>query len=384
MIKRSALPRLLELARQFQVVSVMGPRQSGKTTLVREAFPDYDYVNLENPDLRRQALGDGASFLKNHPGRLIIDEVQYVPELLSRIQVAVDEHPREKGRFVITGSHQPKLREGISQSLAGRVGILTLLPLSVGELSAAGLSADRDELLFRGFMPRVWAEGLSPFDCYENYLATYVERDVNLLVNVQDRRAFEVFLRVLAGRAGQLLNCNSIAADIGVSVPTIKRWVSVLEASYVVHILPAYYGNFGKRFVKTPKIYFTDVGLLAHLLGIREASQVSRDPLFGGLFENMVVMEAVKSCLNRGEPADWYFLRDRSGLEVDLVRDRARRLSLFEIKGARAFSGDFAKNLVRAQSQLPNVADLNVVYAGEPATFKGVEFRNFAAAFDSA
>ena len=359
----------------------MGPRQSGKTTLVRETFPDYDYVNLENPDLRRQATEDGASFLQSHSGKLIVDEVQYVPELLSRIQVIVDERPREKGRFVITGSHQPKLREGVSQSLAGRVGILTLLPLSIEEIKAEGLSVDRDELLFRGFMPRVWAEDLSPFDCYENYLATYVERDVNLLINVQDRRAFEVFLRVLAGRVGQLLNCNSISADIGVSVPTIKRWVSVLEASYIVQILPAYYGNFGKRFVKTPKVYFTDVGLLAHLLGIRDASQVSRDPLFGGIFENMVVMEAVKSCFNRGEPSDWYFLRDRSGLEVDLVRDRARRLSLFEIKASRAFSSDFAKNLVKAQGMLPDVTDMNVVYGGEAAAFKGVSFKNYSEAF---
>ena len=282
MIKRSSEKNLLRLRKLFSVVSVLGPRQSGKTTLVRMCFPEYRYVNLENPDLRRQALNDGAAFLKNNPAPLIIDEVQYVPELLSRIQVIVDEDPKKKGLYVLTGSHQPRLKEGFSQSLAGRVGILTLLPLSLRELADAGMDADRDDFLFKGFMPRIWAEDLPPFDCQENYLQTYVDRDVNQLIHLKDKRTFDTFLRALAGRVGQLVNYQSIANDIGVSMPTIKEWLSILEASYIVHILPCYYRNFGKRFVKAPKVYFTDVGLLAHLLGIRSPEQLARDPLMGG------------------------------------------------------------------------------------------------------
>lgn len=381
MIKRSSEKNLLRLSKLFSVVSVLGPRQSGKTTLVRMCFPEYRYVNLENPDLRRQALDDGEAFLKNNPAPLIIDEVQYVPELLSRIQVIVDESPKKKGLYVLTGSHQPRLKEGLSQSLAGRVGILTLLPLSLRELADAGMDAERDDFLFKGFMPRIWAEDLPPFDCQENYLQTYVDRDVNQLIHLKDKRAFDVFLRTLAGRVGQLVNYQSIANDIGVSMPTIKEWVSILEASYIVHILPCYYRNFGKRFVKAPKVYFTDVGLLTHLLGIRSPEQLARDPLIGGIFENMVIMEAVKSRLNAGLPDDCYFIRDRSGMEIDLVIENGRELSLYEIKASMSYSPDFAKNLEKARKALPEVNAATVVYAGNAASLQGIEYTNFKAAF---
>jgi len=364
MIQRTAANYVTRMAATFPVVSITGPRQSGKTTLARTAFPDYEYLNLENPDTMREAVADGASFFRNHPAPLILDEVQRAPELLSRIQVAVDESPRRKGMFVLTGSQQPRLKEGLSQSLAGRVAVTTLLPLSIAELAGTGTPRTREAYMHNGFMPRLYNERIAPFDIYENYLATYVERDVNQIANIKNRREFDVFLRILAGRAGQLVNCQSIANDIGVSMPTVKNWISILEACFIVTVLPCYYRNFGKRFVKAPKIYFSDVGLLTHLLGIREESQLARDPLFGAIFENMVVMEAFKAKLNRGLPPDLYFIRDRSGMEVDLVAEQGRKLHLFEIKASASYSADFTRNMDRLSGAIRDVESRTVIYSG--------------------
>ncbi len=364
MIERAITPYLKRMAETFPVVSILGPRQSGKTTLARHLFPTREYLNLENPETLREIQEDGASFFLNHPPPLLIDEVQRCPELLNRIQVFVDDHAGVNGLFILTGSQQPALKAGLSQSLAGRVALTTLLPLSMAELSAAGVCTSRDELLFRGFMPRLYRDGIPPYDLYENYLATYVERDVNSLVNLRDHRAFASFLRILAGRIGQLTNCQSIAGDVGVSMPTIKHWISILEACFVIFLLPCYYRNFGKRFVKAPKIYFTEVGLATHLLGIRHPDQVSRDPLFGSLFENMVVSEAFKAKFNRGLPPDLYFIRDRSGTEVDLVAEESRRLHLFEIKAATGRSSDFTRNLEKVSGFADSVASRNVIYSG--------------------
>ena len=223
MIQRNATEYVTRMAKSFPVVSITGPRQSGKTTLARTMFPDYEYLNLENPDTMHEATADGASFFRNHPTPLILDEVQRMPELLSRIQVMVDEKPSQKGMFILTGSQQPRLKEGLSQSLAGRVAIATLLPLSIAELEGAEMEQTRESYMHNGFMPRLYNEGIAPFDVYENYLATYVERDVNQIANIKNRREFDMFLRVLAGRAGQLVNFQSIANDIGVSVPTVKN-----------------------------------------------------------------------------------------------------------------------------------------------------------------
>lgn len=378
MIQRDAEEYVKRMAGCFPVVSITGPRQSGKTTLAKAAFLGHEYLNLENPDTLHEAESDGAAFFANHPAPLILDEVQRLPELLSRIQVIADRNPDRKGMFVLTGSQQPDLKAGLSQSLAGRVALATLLPLSVAELRRAGFGQTRDAYLHKGFMPRLYRDGLAPFDLYENYLATYVERDVNRLVNLRERRAFGLFLRVLAGRVGQLVNCQSIANDIGVAMPTVKHWLSILEACFVVFTLPCYYRNFGKRFVKTPKVYFTDVGLAAHLLGIRDEAQIARDPLFGSLFENMVVVEALKSRLNRGLPPDMYFIRDRSGMEVDLVVESARRLHLFEIKAAMSYSADFTRNLDRAASLIPETASRTVVYSGETLPHGAAAYCNFA------
>ena len=379
MIKRKAADYIAGIAAKFPVVSITGPRQSGKTTLARAVFPDYEYLNLENPDTMREAIADGASFFRNHPAPLILDEVQRMPELLSRIQVAVDEMPRKKGMFVLTGSQQPSLKDGISQSLAGRVAIATLLPFSMDELTEADVVQTREAYMHNGFMPRLYNERLTPFDVYENYLATYVERDVNQIANIKNHREFDIFLRILAGRVGQLVNCQSIANDIGVSMPTIKNWISILEACFIITVLPCYYRNFGKRFVKAPKIYFTDVGLLTHLLGIREQAQIVRDPLFGAIFENMVVMEAFKAKLNRGLPPDLYFIRDRSGTEVDLVAEQGRKLHLFEIKASASYSADFTKNMDRLSNGIDDVASQSVIYSGpDLPNGKSAGYFNFA------
>lgn len=378
MIQRQIGAWLKTMAREYAVISIMGPRQSGKTTLARMLFPDYGYVNLEDPDLRRAAEADGADFIAKHPAPLIIDEVQRVPELLSRIQVKVDETPSRKAAYIVTGSHQPALREGISQSLAGRVAIATLLPLSIGEIAASGALPGREELIFRGFMPRIYGEGATPGPLYSNYLATYVERDVNALLALKDRRQFETFLRLVAGRVGQLVNYESIAAAVGVSAATIKSWLSVLEASYITFSLPCYYRNFGKRFVKAPKVYFTDVGLCCHLLGIRNPEQVDRDPVFGGIFENLVVADILKTRLNNGLEPDMYFVRDYRGFEVDLLVENGRMVDLYEIKSSVSFHEAFADNVSRLAGIMDNVGRKAVVYSGRPASAQGVEFVNYA------
>jgi predicted AAA+ superfamily ATPase len=369
---------LKEAAREYAVLSIMGPRQSGKTTLAKMLFPDYGYVNLEDPDLRHAAEADGADFMLKHPAPLIIDEVQRVPELLSRIQVLVDQNPKQKAAYVLTGSHQPALRDGISQSLAGRVAIATLLPFSIEEVSSYGKLPSREELLIKGFMPRIYDENATPRLLYSNYVATYVERDVNAILALKDRKQFEIFLRLMAGRVGQLINYESIAGEVGVSAVTVKSWVSVLEACYLIFTLPCYYRNFGKRFVKAPKVYFTDVGLCCHLLGIRDVDQVDRDPAFGGLFENMVVVDILKSRLNRGLEPDMYFVRDYKGFEVDLLVENGRTVDLYEIKSSVSFHESFAENVSKLSSMMDNVSKKTVVYSGQAASSQGVEFVNYA------
>ena len=378
MIKRQMAGWLGKMAKEYAVLSIMGPRQSGKTTLARSVFSNCGYVNLEDPDVRRAAEADGADFLQKHPAPLILDEVQRVPELLSRIQVLVDANPRKKAAYVLTGSHQPALREGLSQTLAGRVALAKLMPFTLREIAAFGKLPSREQLVFQGFMPRIYDEKATPSVLYANYLATYVERDVNAILSLKDRRQFEVFLRLLAGRVGQLVNYEAIAAEVGVSAATIKSWISVLEASFIVFTLPCYYRNFGKRFVKAPKVYFTDVGLASHLLGIREAAQVDRDPLFGGLFENMVIADILKQRLNKGLEPDMYFVRDYKGFEVDLLVEDGRAVDLYEIKSSVSFQASFADNVARLAEIIPNVRRKTVVYSGAAARAQGVDFVNYA------
>lgn len=370
MIKREIAAVFKKAVKTHPVVTVLGPRQSGKTTLVRHVLPKYEYVNLESPKEQRLASEDPDAFFAQHPTPLIIDEVQHVPELLSWIQVRVDESGR-KGDYVLTGSHQPQLREKVSQSLAGRTALITLLPFSLSELSKAGFALSRDEAIYRGFLPRIYSDGLDPTTAYEEYYRTYVERDVRQLVQVENQAAFETFVRLLAGRVGQVVNFQSLAGDVGVDAKTLKRWVSVLEASYVVFHLQPYYRNFGKRLVKSPKIYFADVGLAAYLLGITQASQVSRDPLMGGLFENLVVLDMLKTKYNFQLRQNFYYIRDNSGIEVDLVLEGNRKLNLLEIKGAMTPDNSFGANMAKIRKCTDDVASCHVVYSGSNWPLKG-------------
>ncbi len=377
-IRRDISDNLVKAVKTHPVVTVFGPRQSGKTTLVRSVFPDFGYANLENPKIRRLATEDPESLFSLFPAPLIIDEVQRVPELLSWIQVKVDESGK-KGEYILTGSHQPLLKEKITQSLAGRTALVTLLPFSIAELRGAGIVLSRDEAVFNGFLPRIYSDGLDASTANEEYYKTYVERDVRQLVQVGNQSAFELFVKLLAGRVGQVVNFQSLSGDVGVDAKTLKKWMSVLEASYIVFHLQPYYRNFGKRLVKSPKVYFTDVGLASYLLGITDARQIARDPLFGGLFENLVVMEAVKENLNRKLRLDFYYFRDNGGVEVDLVAERSRKLHLYEIKSAMTPDPSFGRNIEKLRKCTDDIASGDVIYSGEDWPLKGGgRFFNYA------
>jgi len=378
MINRSLHFQLLRLSSVYPVVTITGPRQSGKATLAKLSFPDYAYVSLENFDLRQLAEADPRGFLRRYSAPVIFDEIQRAPWLLSYLQTMVDED-QSPGQYILTGSHQPQLEQGLSQSLAGRTGLLRLLPLSIVELSAAGIHLERDQYIHQGFMPRLYSTRLEAKDLYRDYFATYVEKDVRMILNIKDLNTFEIFIKMLAGRIGQLLNLSSLANDIGVSVPTIKAWLSVLEASFIVWQLPCYFENFGKRLVKNKKVYFTDVGLAAWLLGIDSPAQVARDPLFGALFENMVVMEILKSRLNAGEMANLYFLRDARGFEIDLLfKQSHNKLIPIEIKGGMTWNKGFCDNLLQLRKLSEKFASGAVIYAGElTPEIEGVKFLNF-------
>jgi len=341
MIPRTALDTLLRLARGFPVVALTGPRQSGKTTLARAAFPDKPYVSLENADILAYAMTDTRRFLADFPTGAIIDEAQRCPALFSYLQGWVDER-QHMGDFVLTGSQQFGLMSKVSQSLAGRVGLVHLLPLSQSELADAGIaSVGVDDALWRGAYPALYDRDLAPGDWFPNYVATYVERDVRQLLAVRELGLFQRFLKMCAARSGQLLNLSSLAADCGISHVTAREWLTVLEASYIVRMLPPYHRNFGKRLVKTPKLYFLDVGLAAWLLGIRDAGTIATHALRGALFETFVIGEFIKQRHNTGQPADLYFWRDNVGHEVDLLFEVGDKLQPVEIKSGMTFCADW-------------------------------------------
>jgi predicted AAA+ superfamily ATPase len=344
MFKRFIEKELKKQAEDYPVVSVVGPRQSGKTTLVRHTFPDKPYINLEALDIQELAQTDPRGFLQSYPEGAILDEIQRVPQLLSYIQVIVDEQDK-KGMFILTGSHQLELQQAISQSLAGRTTLLTLLPMSLQELHLSGIDLSLDEAIFQGGYPRIFKDGLNPTKAHRNYFQTYIERDLRQLVQVKDLSQFQKFMRVFVGRIGQLVNAEGIANDVGVSSHTIKEWISILEASFVIIRLQPYFENFGKRAVKSPKIYFTDLGLATYLLGIESLTQLARDPLRGNLVENLVVLELFKYRYNLGMDPQLYFFRDAHGHEVDLIFQSGRELIPIEIKAAQTFHSDFFNNL---------------------------------------
>jgi|TARA_B110000881_G_scaffold204997_1_gene207038 predicted AAA+ superfamily ATPase len=378
MIYRTITKELLTQISEYPVVTVIGPRQAGKTTLVRNVLPDYSYVSLEDPDNRQLANDDPKAFLKRYSGKTIFDEVQRTPHLLSYLQGIVDEEGTN-GRFVLTGSHQLELRAAITQSLAGRTGILHLLPLSIGELHDAKITFDDFEsYIVHGFLPRVYDQHQRPRTAYANYYQTYVEKDVRQLIQLKDVSLFEKFIKLLAGRVGQIINYQSLSNDVGVGAPTIKQWLSILEASFIIFKLPPYYNNFGKRVIKSPKYYFTEIGLLAYLLGIEKNTQVSRDPLVGNIFENLAVIEVLKSRYNQGRNAELYYFRDSNGNEIDLLCKTGDGLVGVEIKSASTWNNSFSKSLTNFSESNEKLAGRIVVYSGSRIDLSsGVQVRSY-------
>ena len=373
MIRRTIGKELITTSREYPAVTITGPRQAGKTTLARNTFPNHTYVNLEQPEIRSFALEDPKSFFHRFPAPIIIDEIQRAPELLSWIQVISDENQDKTAQFILTGSHQPALRQAISQSLAGRTALLHLLPLSLEELPPSEREKSRSELLLKGFMPRLYDKPVRPGRYYRDYYATYVERDVRQLMAIENQQAFELFLRLLAGRTGQIVNFSQLASQVGMSAPGIKKWFGILEASYIIFKLPPYYRNLGKRLTKSPKIYFTEPGLAVYLLGIESVDQLERDPAFGGIFENMVIVDILKHRYNQGKEAGLFFFRDHHGNEVDLlVPGTEKKITSIpvEIKSSRTYRSDFLKGITYFKKLVPEAPPGLLIYDGD------LEFEN--------
>lgn len=343
-VNRTVEPLLRRYAEQYPVITVTGPRQSGKTTLCRKVFDDKPYANLEAPDIRQFAHDDPRGFLAQYPDGAVLDEIQRTPDLVSYLQVIVDEDGRD-GLFVLTGSQQFELTDSINQSLAGRTAMVRLLPFSLEEIVSSYPLPESNRLIYSGFYPRIWDKGLDPTQALGSYFETYIERDLRQLIAVKDLSLFQRFMGLCAGRVGQLLNLSSLANDSGISHTTARNWLSLLEASYIVLLLPPYHRNISKRLVKSPKLYFYDVGLATYLLGIEKAEQVARDPLRGSLFENLVIAEALKFRYHRGRRGNLYFYRESTGNEVDLLMVSGADFLPIEIKAGATVTRDYFKGL---------------------------------------
>jgi hypothetical protein len=369
MISRTLATRARALARQFPAVTITGPRQSGKTTLARSSFPKLPYASLEAPDVREFAADDPRSFLAQFPRGAVLDEVQRVPQLASYLQEILDA-PKKRGTWILTGSQDFALLTSLSQSLAGRTAVLHLLPPSLAELRRFP-DAPRDlfDVLFAGAYPRIHQEGIAPRDFLSAYVATYIERDVRQIVNVGDLTLFQTFLRLVAARAGSLVNLAALGADTGVTQPTARAWLSALEAGFLVFRLRPFLPNLRKRLIKTPKLYFFDSGLLCFLLGIREPEQLRHHPMRGAVFESWVVSEVLKAHYHHGVPPSAYFYQDRRGHEVDLILEQGTRIIGTEIKSGATVAGDFFDPLLSFQTMLAGRGGAQVqgflVYGGE-------------------
>ena len=369
---------------EYFSVSIFGPRQCGKTTLAKTLFPSFSYANLEDMNVRSLAKNDPEEFFTRFPEPVIIDEIQRVPELLSTVQVRIDKN-QKKGQYLITGSQQISLKSSITQSLAGRTAIVQMLPLSISELYSANIKLDRDSQLVSGFMPFLYAEsGHSPFEYYKNYVNTYLERDIVQIAAVHDLIRFEKFMRLLAGRVGQLVNNSILATEVGVSSTTIGSWLSILEASHVIYTLKPWFKNRNSQVVKTPKVYFCDTGLVSYLLGIETPEQMIRDPLLGNIFENFVVIEALKTRLNLGLEPNLYFFRNSNGVEIDLILQEQNKLKLFEIKSGKSLNDEFCRNMKNFSAKYnEDIASDStkgtVIYSGETyESYKDFGFYNFS------
>lgn len=379
-IYRSISKSILDAIQYYSVITITGPRQVGKTTLCKNLFPDYTYINLEYPAQRTIIEQDIEAFFANSNTHLIIDEVHHLPQMLSYIQVLVDENPNRK--FILTGSSNFALLHQITQSLAGRTALFTLLPFAQSELSGTK-DLSTDQLLYQGFYPAIYTKNTPANMLYRDYYNTYVERDIHQLLKVKNLQAFQTFIRLCAGRVGSECNFSSLSNDVGVSVPTITEWVSILQASYIVWKLPPYFANINKRLVKTPKLYFYDTGLLCYLLGIENVQQLKTHPLRGSIFENMVLNEVLKSRFNQGKDNNLCFYRENKGAEVDLVSPQSNKLSIMEIKSAKTFTKDFMRGIKHLEEILgEDIVRSCVVYDGDlesPTLMRGIyNFRNIS------
>jgi hypothetical protein len=364
MIIRVAQSRVLQLSKQFKVIAVTGPRQSGKTTLVKSLFPSHAYVSLENSDTRQFAIEDPRGFLASCGDAAILDEIQRTPDLFSYLQEIVD-NSKQKGKYILTGSNNFLLQQNISQSLSGRVGYMNLLPFSISELKSGGFNVDDDnQLLFNGFYPPIYDQEINSADWCRNYLRTYVERDVRQIKNITDLIIFERFLRLCAGRVGQELNMSAMANETGIDMKTIQSWIGVLENSFVIYLLRPYYQNFNKTIVKRPKFYFYDTGLVCSLLGIASQDQLLQHYVRGSLFENMIIAEMIKNRSHLGENINLYYWRDKTGHEIDIVIDDAGKLLPIEIKSGKTINSDYFKNLIY-WNRLSKAEKGIVIYGGD-------------------
>lgn len=365
MISRQILSKILSLKEKFPIIAVTGPRQSGKTTLLKAAFPDYTYVSLEDPDVRDFALNDPKGFLKIYKEKVIFDEVQRTPLLFSYLQTIVDE-TRQMGQFILSGSQNFQLLRNITQSLAGRVALFKLLPFDFSELSTENLlSSNYTEAAFKGFYPALFDRNISPSDFYLNYLETYVERDITELIQLRETQQFRLFLGLCASRVGQLINLSSLANECNISQPTAKSWLAILESSYIVFQLQPYFKNFGKRIVKSPKIYFYDTGLLCYLLSIKDSASLTLNSLKGNIFENLVIAEMKKQNNHQYLHHDFYFWRDSNGREVDLVIPGATGMNIYEIKASETIISKQLKGLNYFQEMAKeSVLSKTVIYGG--------------------
>lgn len=371
MVQRNARGLLKELQKGYPAIAITGPRQSGKTTLAKSFFKHLPYLSFENPDILLAAREDPRSFLDRHITGAVLDEVQRSPELVSYLQQIIDEGPG-KCRFVLTGSQQFGLHSNITQSLAGRCALLHLLPFSIDELYGRRPFPDLETVLFRGLYPPVHNRKLNPTLWYANYVQTYIERDVRQLVNVKDLGAFRTFLLMCAARSGHLLNLSGLASDCGITHNTARSWFSILEASYILFALRPFHSNFGKRLVKTPKVYFYDTGLLAYLMDIRSKDQIAVHPCRGALFETFVIAEIAKASYNRGLPPPIYFWRDRKGFEVDLLVEQGGQIWPIEIKAGKTIARDWVAGPTKWTEQAGSrAASPQVIYGGDEPVSMG-------------
>ncbi len=364
MILRRSISTIKQLATQFKSVALIGPRQSGKSTLARMAFPDKNYISLENPDIKEYALSDPRGFLHDNQEGAIIDEAQRAPELFNYLQQILDES-QEKGRFILTGSNNFLMLEGISQSLAGRIGYLELLPFSINEVNdISGFGKNVNERIFLGGYPTVTFEGIDSQMWFSSYIRTYIERDVRQIRNITNLSQFQRLLYLCAGRVGQQLNLSNLAVECGLDHKTIHAWIGILQASYIIHLLPPYYNNFSKRIIKAPKLYFYDSGLVNYLLGIKSSVELSNHPSRGALFENFIVNELLKNRFNKAQRSNLFYWRDVSGHEIDILIDQGQFVDAVEIKAGMTVRDDFFKGL-KFWRKLTDPNKSYLIYTGE-------------------